>query len=65
MIVQTGTKLAIYDGDWKDGKMDGTGKYKFYDPQKDKYSQGYEGQFRNGVRDGKGRMTFSNHDVYD
>ena len=55
----------IYDGDWKDGKMDGTGKYKFYDPQKDKYSQVYEGQFRNGVRDGKGRMTFSNHDVYD
>lgn len=54
----------LYDGEWKDGEMEGKGIYKFYDPKKDKYTQVYEGDFQHGVREGKGKMTYANHDVY-
>lgn len=56
--------LDIYDGQWKNGKMSGKGIYKFWDKEKDKYTQVYEGEFKEGVRDGFGEMTYSNRDKY-
>ena len=54
----------IYEGEWKDGLMDGEGIYRFYDPKKDEYISSYEGQFAEGKRPGVGRMTFPDHTFY-
>lgn len=54
----------LYEGDWDAGKMHGQGKYRFWDKKRDCYAMVYEGEFNHGVREGKGRMTYSNRDVY-
>lgn len=54
----------VYDGDWDGGKMHGIGQYKFWNNEKGQYTHCYKGQFNHGVREGKGRMEYSNHDVY-
>ena len=53
-----------YEGDWEAGKMHGFGKYNFWDRKKDRYVAHYEGWFSHGVREGKGKMVYSNRDVY-
>ena len=54
----------VYEGEWKDGLMDGEGLYRFYDPKKDEYTSSYEGQFSEGKRHGVGRMLFPNRTFY-
>ena len=50
---------GIYNGNWKDDKLDGKGKYIFRD------GSSYEGEFCKGSREGWGKMTCKNGDVYE
>ena len=49
----------IQEGNWKEGNMDGKGKYQ--------YSMGhiYEGNWKDGYMDGKGVFTYKNGDIYE
>lgn len=62
--VMTFSNRDIYDGDWEEGEMHGVGRYKFWNKEKGRYTHSYKGQFYHGVREGKGRMEYSNHDIY-
>jgi hypothetical protein len=46
----------VYDGEFKNGKPDGTGTMKYSD-----YT--YVGEFKNGVEHGKGVITYKNHKI--
>lgn len=46
----------IYEGEWKNGKPDGTGTMTYM------LGGAYEGEWKNGKRDGKGVMTFAGSD---
>jgi len=49
---------SVYEGDWKDDKRHGTGKYTS--------SLGtYEGEWSHDQRNGKGIMRYANGDVYE
>jgi hypothetical protein len=50
---------AGYNGEQKDGKMHGEGKYVF--PTGDMY----EGEFNDGKREGKGKLLLANGDIYE
>lgn len=62
--VMTFSNRDIYDGDWDNGSMHGMGRYKFWNKTKERYTHSYKGEFNHGVREGKGKMEYSNHDVY-
>lgn len=62
--VMTFDNRDIYDGDWDKGTMHGMGRFKFWNKEKGRYTHSYKGQFNHGVREGKGKMEYSNHDVY-
>ncbi len=49
----------IYDGEFANGKRNGTGTFKFHDGTK------YTGQFEDDFYNGHGTMTFPNGNVYD
>ena len=49
----------IYEGEWKEDKPDGEGKYFF------KNKSSYKGNFREGLREGKGTMKYNNGDIYE
>ena len=50
---------GIYEGEFKNGKKEGYGIYK--------YNTGdiYEGEFKNDLKDGKGKYLYSNKEVYE
>lgn len=50
-----------YDGQWKDGKMHGHGKY-LYD---DKVYYGYVGEYKNNKMNGEGKATYSSGATYE
>jgi len=50
----------MYDGEWKNDKKHGEGKYKFYNK-----GDRYEGQWREDRIDGKGTYYYANGDKYD
>ncbi len=49
---------SIYEGEWKNGKRDGKGKYT--------YTNGgiFEGKYKNGKRDGKGKFISSSGSIF-
>ena len=52
-----GSRMAIYSGDWKNGKREGMGtEYKGFKPV-------YTGEWRNGKREGKGEEMDENGEV--
>jgi len=57
--VMTDTDGAKYEGEWKDGKMDGQGVCTYTDGAK------YEGEWNNNKQNGKGIMTYSNGSKYE
>ena len=50
-----------YDGQWKNGKMHGFGKY-LYD---DKVYYGYKGQYKNNKPNGEGKATYPSGGTYE
>ena len=48
-----------YDGEWKQNKKHGMGKYKF---AKGDY---YEGTFEDGLKHGEGTYRYPNGDIYE
>jgi hypothetical protein len=50
-----------YDGQWKDGKMHGHGKY-LYD---DKVYYGYQGQYEHNKPNGEGKATYTSGGTYE
>jgi hypothetical protein len=49
----------IYEGQWKEGKMDGEGKSTYTD------GNVHEGQWKDGKQDGQGKITFADGNVYE
>ncbi len=49
-----------YDGDWKNGKKNGTGTQVFK-----KKKEKYDGKWHNDKKHGKGKYTYKNGEVYD
>lgn len=52
-------KLLLYEGEWVNGKMQGSGK------QLTKEGHQYEGEFFEGKRHGNGKMVYINGDIYE
>ena len=56
MFIENGDR---YDGEWKQNKKHGMGKYKF---AKGDY---YEGTFEDGLKHGEGTYRYPNGDIYE
>jgi len=52
-------RLASYEGAWKNGRMTGTGAYRWSD------GSSYQGAFRDGRLHGYGRLSWAEGSVYD
>jgi hypothetical protein len=50
---------GTYEGEMKNGKREGHGKFFFLNGDL------YEGEFKNNCKDKKGKYTYSNQDVYE
>lgn len=61
--VMTFNNHDMYDGEWKDDKMEGIGKYRFHDG-KFHFIATFEGKFMNSKPNGLGRLKYANGDTY-
>ena len=57
------TSDSIYEGEWKNGKKEGKGK--FYCNKEPFDGDRYEGNWKNDKQDGKGTYFFKDGDIYD
>lgn len=62
--VMTFSNHDIYDGDWSDGKMDGCGRYQFFDVESDKHTASYVGEFKDNQFNGFGERKFMDKSIY-
>lgn len=54
----------IYRGSWVKGRIEGIGKYRFYDKKRSKYIAKYEGEFKDSSINGFGNMEYADGAVY-
>jgi hypothetical protein len=60
---KTGNKIYVYDGMFKNDRMDGNGTLTLYDPETGIRTSVYEGQFKNDRMDGNGTLTLYDPEI--